>query len=393
MEIKTKIFLLSHTMTIDGVATSLLGLLKELDYSAVDVDLMLMSPAGPLMSEIPLEVNLLPTPNAVAYYWNRRPKNLLPSRLANCIYYVSLYAAGLWYKIFRRMKIDNYGRGLLSAFLWDFFLPKRITEGQYDLALFFSCQPVMVGRVKAKKSAVWVHTDWGNFHPIKWLMNRFFPRADYIVNVSSAAKESFDRYLKPCYRNKSVVVENCLSSKWMLRKSEEGDVPSTLKTDCFKILSVGRISAPKCFKRAAKAANILKQRGVNFKWVVVGDGELRKSIENTDLILVGQQTNPYPYYKWCDLLVCTSDWEGKSVAVREAQVFAKSVVCTKFPTASSQIADGVDGLLVDRTPEAVAEGVMRVVEDGHLRRELSENCSKRDYANLDGIDKILSWVK
>lgn len=386
---KKRIFVLGHWMRIDGVATSLLGLLTELDYSEVQVDLMLMSAEGELLNEIPKEVKLLSTPPAVEHYWRGRGIiSLLVSKVA-------IYLAGCWYRLIKRQKIDPYGLFLIKGFLFNFILPRKIVDTSYDLALFFSCQPFLTSRVNARKKLVWVHSDWGRFCPIKCLMNIGFGKSDYIVNVSSDAKYSFDRYLSNENKLKSIVIENCMSQRRIIQQEKEFIVESN---SGWKILSVGRISTPKNYFRALEAAKILIERGVAFMWIIVGDGELfttlKRAVEDANLTncfqLVGQKVNPYPYYRWCDCLVCTSDWEGKSVAVREAQMLAKPVVVTKFPTAASQVEDGVDGLLVDLTPEAVANGIMKLREDCVLRDYLSNNCQHRDYTKRSEITKILA---
>ena len=277
------------------------------------------------------------------------------------------------------------------------FLPRRIVSGRYDAALFFCCEPIMAGRVDAGRTAVWVHTDWGRFHPIRALVNRLFPRADLIVNVSDQAKESFDRLLDPCHRNRSVVIGNTLSKDWMMKRAAERDVP---KKEGLRILSVGRLSEPKNFFRALDAAKSLSDRGLAFDWKIVGGGELeaalRKRLSELGLegrvTLEGAVSNPYPYYRWADLFVCTSDWEGKSVSVCEAQAFALPTLITRYGTASSQLEDGVDGMIVDLSAEAVADGIARLAADEGLRRRLADTCASRDYTNRRELARVMAMA-
>ena len=49
-------------MEIGGAESSLLGILQALDYSKVQVDLLLLNPNGELMGLIPQKVNILKTP-------------------------------------------------------------------------------------------------------------------------------------------------------------------------------------------------------------------------------------------------------------------------------------------------------------------------------------------
>ncbi len=396
---KMRIFILSQWMNIDGVEASLLGLLKELDYSKVDVDLFLQHHTGPWMGEIPKEVNLLPEDPAV----DRTGKSLARAkethdRMSWWLTQAARYVAAFWYRILHRCKVDEIGYGQIG---WEFkkhLLPKSLGRGRYDLCLIFGGAPGLARLVDAKVKAAWIHIDWSFFKPIRFLARRQFANLDYVVNVSDSAREAFDRTVRLPQSVKSITIENCLSPRWMFSRAKAYDIP-VCKT--LKLLSVGRLSAQKRFDRALEAAKILQQRGVDFKWIIVGGGEefdkLAAAASTSGLgnkfILAGQTNNPYPYYKWCDILVCTSDYEGKSVAVREAQIFAKPAVVTKFATAASQVEDSVDGILVERTPEAVADGIEKLMRDVALREAISANCRKRDYANIDVPDKILSLGK
>ena len=393
-----RLFIFSQWMEIDGVEASLLGLLKELDYSQVSVDLFLTLHQGPWMSEIPREVNLLPEhPRVVLYASSLERLKREGHWGAFLLTQVARYLAAIWYRVFLRRKVDFVGYEQVKYAVWAPFLPKRLSQKRYDGALIFGGEAGFARRVRAKFSAVWIHNDWSHYAPIVWLGRFAYRHIDKIVNVSQSAKEAFDcRY--PSARQRSVVVENLLSSKWMVARSLVREIPAF---SGLKILSVGRLSAQKRLSRAVAAAKLLKAQGLHFQWRVVGDGEEAKMLRNLIqqekvedvFFLEGATDNPMPYYPWCDFYVCTSDWEGKSVSVREAQIFAKPVVITRFPTASSQLEEGVDGLIAECTPESVAEKILTLAQDLPLRKRLSSTCRQRDYANRGEIDSILSWME
>ena len=52
-----KIFIVHSNMKIGGAESSLLGLLKSIDYNKYRVDLLLLDPIGELLSMLPAEVN------------------------------------------------------------------------------------------------------------------------------------------------------------------------------------------------------------------------------------------------------------------------------------------------------------------------------------------------
>ena len=87
-----------------------------------------------------------------------------------------------------------------------------------------------------------------------------------------------------------------------------------------------------------------------------------------------------------------SRYEGKSITVREAQTLCKPVVITRYPTAASQVNDGVNGVICDLDNEAVADAVEALFRDADRRREIIRNLQPSDFAMLSEADKLLSII-
>lgn len=111
------------------------------------------------------------------------------------------------------------------------------------------------------------------------------------------------------------------------------------------------------------------------------------------VILLGKKENPYPYIKACDIYVQPSRYEGKSVTVREAQMLGKPVVVTNYPTASSQIQHGIDGVIVPLDNEECARGLAEIIKDIDLQYRLADYCSTHDFGNESEVEKIYSLMK
>lgn len=392
-----KVFVFANWLGIGGIESSLLCLLKELNYSQIQVDLYLQNQNGDWMGEIPPQVNLLPTqPHVYAY---RRPLAHLRQQRkwgAWLLTYCARYLTIAYYRLICRRHSDEIGFEQLKYLIWSPFLPRRLSPSHYDLALIFGGEPGFARRVDATTSAVWIHTDWSFFHPITWLARLQFRGLPRIVNVSEDAKRAFDAIVPPHPPTQSLVIENVLSPRWI---HERATCYRVQPFDGIKLLTVGRVSPPKNPPRALATARELARRGIRFKWYFVGGGEslaaLQRLHAQSDLgdafVIAGATDNPYPYYTWCDIYVCTSDYEGKSVSVREAQIFAKPCIITRFPTSSSQLEDGVDGLIVDCDPIALADAIQDLAANPDRQAALSTTCRQRDYANLGEIQKILSW--
>ena len=137
------------------------------------------------------------------------------------------------------------------------------------------------------------------------------------------------------------------------------------------LCTVGRFSYPKAIDRAVYICVNWCNRALIVCWYVVGYGGdkplIRKAIAETGMekhfVLAGKQMNPYPYIKACDIYVQPSRYEGKAVTVREAQILGKPVVITRFPTSSSQLEEGVDGIIIPNNVEGAAEGLAQFIAD------------------------------
>jgi len=65
----------------------------------------------------------------------------------------------------------------------------------------------------------------------------------------------------------------------------------------------------------------------------------------------------------CDVLCLPSSQESFGGVFVEAWTLGKPVIGARIPAVSEVIADGVDGLLTDPTPPAIAERVLAILQD------------------------------
>ena len=197
-----------------------------------------------------------------------------------------------------------------------------------------------------------------------------------------------------------MVIENILSPEFVRKRSElmEGsevrkEMPKN--TNIVNVLSVGRFCEAKNYDNVPFICRRLLQMGINVYWYIIGYGDdslIKKNINvcgmQEHVILLGKRTNPYPYIKACDVYVQPSRYEGKSVTVREAQMLCKPVVVTNYPTASSQIQDGVDGVIVPLDNEGCARGLADFIRNKVLQDRISDYLRSHDYGNESEVRKI-----
>lgn len=153
----------------------------------------------------------------------------------------------------------------------------------------------------------------------------------------------------------------------------------------FRILSVGRLVWQKGFDIAIEAMEILKRKKYNIRWYVLGEGDQKKALikkiralqMEEDFLLLGQTKNPYPYYLQADLYVHATRFEGKSIAIQEAQILGCAVIASECKGNREQIEDGKDGLLCKLTPDAVAEKIEILFLDEKKRKRLGKEAKKK----------------
>ncbi len=263
------------------------------------------------------------------------------------------------------------------------------------MAISFLGIPFYMRKVDADMKLAWIHTDYDQLDPDVKMDLKAFEEVDYIVNVSERCEEVFLKHY-PALKNKSMMIENILPIESTVRQSEMDISAEMPGNDCFRLLSIGRFSPQKNFDNVPDICARIRSMGISVKWYIIGFGgdealiqqKIREANMEEYVILLGKKDNPYPYIRACDLYVQPSRYEGKCVAVREAQMLGKPVVITNYATSASQLEDGVDGVIVPMDNKGCAQGIATVIKNLDLQTRLIMNCKQRDYSNSQEVEKL-----
>lgn len=393
---KPRIIILMHYMELGGAEMALIGLLHALDPAKLDVDLFVYSHQGPLMEFIPKWVNLLP--EVEAYSVIERPigeaikRGHLGVALGRTI-------AKIQCRRFRKKHPASGDDGAIMQYVGDYVTPwlsKINPTVEYDLCISF-LTPHNIGRdkVRAKKRLAWIHTDYSivDIDTVREL-----PVWSAYDNVASISDEVTNSFLKrfPSLKSKILQIENILPADYVKARSEELDAAKEMNGS-INLLSIGRYCTAKNYDNVPDIAHRLVEAGFSeLRWYIIGYGgdealirsKIAEAAIENHVILLGKKENPYPYIKACDIYVQPSRYEGKSVTVREAQILCKPVVVTNYPTAKSQINDGVDGVIVPLDNEGCARGLADFIANKNLQHKIVANLRNDDYANAIEVEKI-----
>ncbi|WP_195986772.1 glycosyltransferase [Clostridium sp. D53t1_180928_C8] len=389
------VLIASFDMEIGGVERSLLSMLDSFDYDNNNVDLMLYSHTGDFMNLISNKVNLLEENKKYSTFRKSIGQTFKDKQFLLGL--TRLMARNNCTKIANKFNLSESSYVQMQL-MWKYainFLPNL--DKEYDLAISYLWPHYFVAeKVNAKKKVAWIHTDYSKLDTYIDEDLKIWDKYDCIFAVSEECKNSFlNKY--GSLKNKVKVLENITAVNFIKNMAKEEINDFYTKEGEFNLLSVARFSPAKGIDNAVRALKILHDRGLtNIKWNVVGYGgdeeNIRKLIKENNLndsfILLGKKTNPYPYMKKCDLYVQPSRYEGKAVTVTEAQILSKPVLITNYPTAKSQIRNGIDGYICELGPRGIADGIEELYINTNTRKGFSNTCININFENGSELEKI-----
>lgn len=398
---KKKIIIVSHALEIGGAERSLIGLLGAIDCNMYDVDLFLLRHEGELLSMIPKRINLLP--EISQYTVLARPmKQTLKEG------HVLLTLARIAGKV-KAAYFDKKSHYVESSVALEYshkftyrIMPKIQENQEYDLAIsFLTPHYIVANKVNAKKKIAWIHTDYSQVEVDVTSELKMWSAYDNIISISESVTKAFLKIF-PSIKNKIILIENILSEDMIrIQSNEFNALDDMFQDDSIKFLSIGRYCYQKNFDNIPQICAKLREIGFNIKWYIIGFGGDQKIIEKRIkeakmeeyVILLGKKKNPYPYIKICDFYIQPSRYEGKAVTVREAQIMHKPVIITDFPTASSQLVDGMDGIIVPMDNVGCAKGIADFVQNDALIHQVIENTYKNNYSNEQEVRKLYQLIE
>lgn len=166
------------------------------------------------------------------------------------------------------------------------------------------------------------------------------------------------------------------------------------------LLTIARLAPQKGLDLLLEAATLIKQRGIDFTWLVAGDGplkaQLNQQIAAADLPvkLLGRREDIGALLSQADVVVQTSYWEGQPLTLREAMQAGRAIVATDVGGSAYTLAGC--GQLVEPQAGPLADAVVAIISDPK-RRETLEAASRAAVAKIPGetqlreqLDRVLA---
>lgn len=378
-----------------GAEKSLISLLYELDSEKYEIDLYLFQHQGKWLSKLPANIHLLPKPIKYKYFdssfYTTMVENLKKGNFRLIIDRI-------------RFTLNNATQkppAVKEQINWKFI--KNHIESplqKYDVAFgFLEKTPnyFVIDKVMAHKKILSVMTDYKELQMDRNIDVQYFEKANAITVLSEESKATLEEVF-PEFSNKIILLENMISEREILALAQE-EISDFSKKE-LTIVSVGRLVESKIHEIGVEVMKILKDKNLNFKWLILGEGNRRKLIEDkikeysleNYILLLGEKDNPYPYINKADIFLHLSKFEGYGIVIAEARILKKCIVLNDFTTAATHIKNGFDGVIVPLDSEKIANEIEKLILDKNLRRKYEQNVSfDKDFAQkiLKKIEKIV----
>lgn len=393
-----KVLFIVHDMKLGGVQKSLLSFFQCFagsDYAEqYELHLLVLDPRGELLDQIPSSIRIVKTSRLMRWMSSRINKDLLKKHCS-----VRGLIGEMRWLLTKRLHMFPEQLSLSQRvwYNWHQIIPDH--EDEYDAVVSYQdgeTSYYAMDKVKAGKKILWLHIDYQEQGYDPAFDKRFYEDCNEIVTVSEKCRSSFLQVF-PQFREKIHVLENISSSNNILSMGNAAEILEYDSGLAIKILSVGRLNRQKGFDIAIDAAKLLHEAEVDFLWLVVGEGlereQLQQQIDTNEVSkyfkLIGVRENPYPYMKACDILVQPSRFEGKSIVLDEAKIFCKPIVATNYSTVKDSLEHGKSGWIVDMNPQALCEGILRVMRDEKLRNDLVCYLKAQPKGNIQELQRYI----
>ncbi|MFA6422453.1 MAG: glycosyltransferase family 4 protein [Candidatus Buchananbacteria bacterium] len=190
-------------------------------------------------------------------------------------------------------------------------------------------------------------------------------------------------------KNKLIAINNGIENISHLNR-EEARKALGLDQNDFIVGSIGNFYKTKGFKYLIEAADILiNEEKLNIKFAIIGDGDLKKELENLitekklagNFLLLGRKINASILLKAFDIYASTSIKEGFPYSILEAMDAQLPIVATAVGGIKEIINNNANGLTCDsKSPSDIADKIKLLLND-QLRNQLGQQ------ASLDAKDK------
>ncbi|MGS3969822.1 CDP-glycerol glycerophosphotransferase family protein [Staphylococcus pseudintermedius] len=397
---KEKILLYPGGMNHNGITTSVINLLANINYDKYDVTVFTNN-----TNNVEQLNNLQSLNDNVRIVLRRGPM------IAT---FKELYQNEF---VRQRGIYKSFEKRLYPKALFEREFRKIFGDSQFDYAIDYSGYAMfwsnLVLASGAKKKYILLHSDIKSdmertvkgkrphYQNLKGVIS-LYPYFDKLVSVSEATKKlNQSNFGGLKLKNRHIASRNTINIEKINQLvdddsdlfekngtpvlptlTEHGMEAIEFSQDDFKIVSVGRLSPEKGFDLLIKAVAELAPKYPQLKLYILGDGPLKGTLKSlveqlgiqNHVYFLGQRRNPFFIVKRADVFALTSHYEGQSMVILEALTVGTNVLASDIIANRYVLEDEKYGMLVEKNEVDIAKGLEQFI-----------NGTNKDYAKFDAV--------
>ena len=151
----------------------------------------------------------------------------------------------------------------------------------------------------------------------------------------------------------------------------------------YRILSVGRLHWSKGYSFAMRTMAILKNKGLDFQYRIIGEGNARQELEyvirsldlTKQVLLEGKKTTHEvrDAMRWADVFLLSSVRESFGSVLVEAQASGLPVVASRIEGIGEAVDENKTAILVEAgNPSAFADALLKIYDNPQLFDQMSD---------------------
>lgn len=245
-----------------------------------------------------------------------------------------------------------------------------------------------------------VHTTYHGFSKRNLIMERFLSLfTDRIVCVSQAVRD-FVVGVEGISERRTCLIYNGVGESRRSKGDTSFNIDRTrfgFEAEDLVVITVASLTPHKGHQVLIDAAGMVSKRHENLRWLLVGDGPLRDSLESyarelqlsSRVVFTGQQRDIAPFLQLADLFVLPStEREGLGIALIEAMAAGLPVIGTRLGGIPEVIDDGVNGILVEPGSAGELAGAMEKLATGNEMRRKMGRAGRGMYEGKFTIERM-----
>ena len=381
-----RILFIIDSLACGGAEKSLVSLLSLLNREKYRLFIWIRVRGGDFEPLLPKDVEIVDAP--------------LYSIIENIKYNISSLVCSLTLRLKRFFGIKEHGAETLwKTQGWAIKVPK----GHWDTVVAYQQgipTYLVAKKFKKCKKCAWVNANILDVGYNLEFNKQFYNNMDIIVPVSDILHDLLKTRM-PEFDDKYNTVYDIINPSIIRTWAKQPAQALKNSNTIIIIVTVGRLVKPKGYDLAVDAADILRKKGLKFKWYFIGEGSERQVIEQdikargleNHVFLLGQQSNPYIYMRQADVYVQTSKSEGFGMTITEAKILRKPVVCTNFEVIYDQLTNEKNGLIVEKSGNSIADGIFRLITDAKLTDKIIGNLKEEKFLTVQSeVQKVENFL-